>query len=315
MAAQSGLEPSPAMVPNFSLPCLSHKNLNENTFSNNWMPVLVSCFKSPKFSGEWRSGRHQYLRRKSCQVQSSRLVFIKADPIGFMNPGKVRKTISASGNCHLNIMIADTLTQHREYWLTKMLCSLEPGKKYRISLKLSSPKADPDLDNFGIWFTDQMIYASRDTLLQPEEFIGFADAKTKPLDNGWILITKEIIAQKPASILVLGNFSKTNNKDILISRNRKNTKPLFTFVDDISIVAAKRPPCIIDPAIRDTLYAERRRHTKIIPPRPPFYFRHRSILNQPPVYPIKKLPTDPMVSAFLVFNLPLIIMRLPIMPS
>jgi len=54
--------------------------------------------------------------------------YFKADPVGYLNPGSNNKTISASGIHHFNLLAAGVLDSTRDYWQTKLLCPLEPGK-------------------------------------------------------------------------------------------------------------------------------------------------------------------------------------------
>jgi flagellar motor protein MotB len=193
--------------------------------------------------------------------------YFKADPAGYLNPGSNNKTISASGIHHFNLMAASEQDSSRDYWQTKLLCQVEPGKKYIISLKVSAPWANPNLSDIGFWFTNQFIYASKDTLLQPNNYVGFLDARIKSMKNGWFLINKEITVSDTASILVIGNFSKEKNSDLIFKRHR-DIQPISIFIDDIQINCDKSSPCIINPFIKDSLYALKRRHSKIEPLKP-----------------------------------------------
>jgi outer membrane protein OmpA-like peptidoglycan-associated protein len=193
--------------------------------------------------------------------------YFKADPAGYLNPAIPNKTISASGIHHFNILAVAAQDSSRDYWQTKLLCPLVRGNKYNISIKISSTWADPNLKDIGFWFTHQFIYSSRDTLLHPDQYINFLDAKVKSMKNGWFLINKEITVTDSASILVIGNFSKENNADIILSRHRDG-KPISIFVDDIQITCDKATPCVINQSIKDSLYAIKRRHSKIQIPEP-----------------------------------------------
>lgn len=193
--------------------------------------------------------------------------YFKADPVGYLNPGSNNKTISASGIHHFNLLAAGVQDSTRDYWQTKLLCPLEPGKKYTLSLKISATMADPNLNDIGFWFTNRFIYTSRDSIMQPDNYIGFMDAKIKSMRNGWFLINKEITISDTASILLIGNFSKEKNRDILLKR-RTDGRSVSIFVDDIQINCDKSAPCIINNQIKDSLYAIKRRHTKIEPLKP-----------------------------------------------
>jgi flagellar motor protein MotB len=194
--------------------------------------------------------------------------YFKADPVGYLNPGSANKSISASGIHHFNLMAASAQDSSRDYWQTKLLCPVEPGKKYSISLKISATWADPNLNDLGFWFTNKFIYTSKDTLLQPDNYVGFLDAKVKSMKNGWFLINKEITVSDTASILVIGNFSKEKNSDLFAKRHR-DIKSISIFVDDIQINCNNETACIIDSHIKDSLYAIKRRHSKIESIKPP----------------------------------------------
>jgi flagellar motor protein MotB len=188
--------------------------------------------------------------------------YFKADPAGYLNPSSNNKTISASGIHHFNLLSASEQDSTRDYWQTKLLCPVEPGKKYILSVKVSAPWANPNLSDIGFWFTNQFIYAGKDTLLQPNNYIGFIDGKIKSMKNGWFLINKEITVTDTASVLVIGNFSKEKNSDIILKR-RRDIQPVSIFIDDIQIFSDKSSPCIINPNLKDSLYALKRRHSKI----------------------------------------------------
>lgn len=193
--------------------------------------------------------------------------YFKADPAGYLNPGSNNKTISASGIHHFNLLAASEQDSTRDYWQTKLLCPVEPGKKYTLSVKVSAPWANPNLSDIGFWFTNGFIYASRDTLLQPVNFVGLLDAKIKSMKNGWFLINKEFTVNDSASVLVIGNFTKEKNSDIILKRHR-DIQPVSIFIDDIQINCDKGSPCIINPNLKDSLYALKRRHSKIEPAKP-----------------------------------------------
>ena len=190
--------------------------------------------------------------------------YFKADPVGYLNPGSNEKTISASGIHHFNLLAAGEQDSTRDYWETKLMCNIVPGNKYNISFKVSAPWGNPNLSDIGFWFTNHFINASKDTLLQPLNFIGFLDAKIKSIKNGWFLINKEITVSDTASILVIGNFSKEKNSDIFLKRHH-DIQPISILVDDIEINCDKNSPCSINLFIKDSLYALKRRHSKIEP--------------------------------------------------
>src|SRR5258707_11700125 len=46
---------------------------------------------------------------------------------------------SATGSRHLQIVAVSRATVNRQYWETMLLCPLEAGERYTVSLKLASP--------------------------------------------------------------------------------------------------------------------------------------------------------------------------------
>jgi flagellar motor protein MotB len=92
--------------------------------------------------------------------------------------------------------------------------------------------------------------------------VGFLDAKIKSLKNGWFLLNKEITVTDSCSVLIIGNFSKEKNSELIFKRHR-DIQPISILIDDIQINCDKAMPCIINFQIKDSLYALKKRHTKI----------------------------------------------------
>ena len=188
--------------------------------------------------------------------------FFKPNPVGYLNPIITNKNNSENSNHFFNLMAVSVLDSSREYWQTKLMCPLEMGKNYHLSLKISAQWADPNLNDLGFWFTNQFIYASKDTLLQPDHYVGILDATVKSLKDGWFLIEKNFRAEESGSILVIGNFSRENNGEIIKKRHRP-AKPISIYVDDIAITSNNETPCILNQHLKDSLYAIKRRHKLI----------------------------------------------------
>jgi outer membrane protein OmpA-like peptidoglycan-associated protein len=174
---------------------------------------------------------------------------------------------SATGSRHLQIVAASRETENRQYWETMLLCPLEAGERYMVSLKVASPRNSdelstvcPNLRDIGLWFTNRFIFVQGDSILQPRSYLSFAGATTKDLKNGWFEIKKEFVPTTNSSILIVGNFSRAANADILEQRNWPNPT-IDILVDDISVVNVKGTRCATYEKIKDSLYAILRRHS------------------------------------------------------
>jgi outer membrane protein OmpA-like peptidoglycan-associated protein len=178
---------------------------------------------------------------------------------------------SATGSRHLQIVAASRQTVNRQYWETMLLCPLEAGKSYTVTLKVASPRNStelntvcPNLRDLGLWFTTRFIFVQGDSILQPRSYFSLSGATTKDLKNGWFEIKKEFVPTANATILIVGNFYRLANADILDQRNWTG-QTIDVLVDDISVVPAKGIICGNAQKIKDSLYSITRRHSDHIP--------------------------------------------------
>ncbi len=179
---------------------------------------------------------------------------------------------SATGERHLQIVAVSRETEHRQYWETMLLCPLQAGERYVMSLKLASPAGEeelsskcPNLRDIGVWFTSKFVFVEGDSLLQPRSFLSFYGAMPKDLKNGWFEVKKEFVAGARSTILILGNFNRMANADIL--EQREWTDPTIDIlVDDIAVVPVKGEVCASAQRVKDSLYAITWRHSEIWPP-------------------------------------------------
>jgi outer membrane protein OmpA-like peptidoglycan-associated protein len=178
---------------------------------------------------------------------------------------------SATGERYLQMVAASRETVNRQYWETMLLCPLQSGEKYVVSLKIASPANAtqlstkcPNLRDIGLWFTSRFVFVQGDSLLQPGNYLSFSGATTTDLKNGWFEIKKEFVPTSARSILIVGNFARAANADILDQRNWAGPS-IDILVDDISVVPAKGNICANSRHIKDSLYAITRRHSDHIP--------------------------------------------------
>lgn len=179
---------------------------------------------------------------------------------------------SATGKRHLQIVAVSRETENRQYWETMLLCALQPGERYVVSVKIASPDGEselssksPNLRDIGIWFTNKFVFVEGDSLLQPRSFLSFYGATPKDLKNGWFEVKKEFAPVTRATILIVGNFNRMTNADILEQRESSDPK-IDVLVDDIAVVAVKGEVCGSAQRVKDSLYAITWRHSEIWPP-------------------------------------------------
>jgi len=167
---------------------------------------------------------------------------------------------AASGKQYFNLHVVRN-AGNRQYWQTKLLCKLVPGEQYEASIKVAEDKIGPNVNDIGFYLTNHFIFSREDTLLQPESYVGFADAKTSKLKNNWFLLKKEFTATAEAEYLIIGNFSAEDNKAILTKRNY-DYQGITLKVDDISIIPRHAAGCLSYQANKDSLYAITKRHPR-----------------------------------------------------
>jgi outer membrane protein OmpA-like peptidoglycan-associated protein len=183
---------------------------------------------------------------------------------------------SATGERHLQIVVASRETGNRQYWETMLLCPLQAGEKYTVSLKVAVQAAGqgtgqaaaqatggrPNLRDLGFWFTDRFIFSKLDTLLQPRSYLKFTDATVRDLKNGWFEIDKEFTPARGARFLIIGNLNGLTNADIMDQR-QKPTGTIEIGVDDVAIIPVRSALCADHAKRKDSLYAILRRHSDV----------------------------------------------------
>jgi outer membrane protein OmpA-like peptidoglycan-associated protein len=179
---------------------------------------------------------------------------------------------SATGQRHLQIIAAARETENRQYWETMLMCPLQAGERYVVSIKVASPAGEDELSNkcpnlrdIGIWFTNKFVFVEGDSLLQPRSFLSFYGATPKDLKNGWFEVKKEFVPVTRAGIMIIGNFNRMTNADILEQREWGG-ETIDILVDDIAVVPVKGELCASAQRIKDSLYAITWRHSEIWPP-------------------------------------------------
>jgi outer membrane protein OmpA-like peptidoglycan-associated protein len=186
--------------------------------------------------------------------------------------GYFPRYLSATGSRHLQMVAATRESPNRQYWETLLLCPLQAGARYTISLKIAAPanrtelsKTCPNLRDIGMWFTNRFVFVQGDSILQPRSYLSFTNASTTNLKNGWFQITKEFVPTSNATILIIGNFNRLSNTDIMDQRNPP-TPSIDILVDDLAVVPINAAICPTASRIKDSLYTIHQRHSKTLLP-------------------------------------------------
>jgi outer membrane protein OmpA-like peptidoglycan-associated protein len=179
---------------------------------------------------------------------------------------------SATGQRHLQVIAAARETENRQYWETMLMCALQAGERYVVTIKVASPAGEeelsdkcPNLRDIGIWFTNKFVFVEGDSLLQPRSFLSFYGATPKDLKNGWFEVKKEFVPMARAGIMIIGNFNRMSNAEILEQREWTG-ETIDILVDDVAVVPVKGEICASAQRVKDSLYAITWRHSEIWPP-------------------------------------------------
>ena len=173
--------------------------------------------------------------------------------------GSTQGITPIGGSRYLHVLVTGRRTPYRNYWQTMLLCPLEKSQAYKVSIKLACRTIGPNLNDIGFYFTDSMLFTQEDTLLQPKDYLNFLDAKVKKLGNGWFELEKEFTADQSHQFLIMGNFSKESNRQIMEKRMTGDSS-IFLLIDDVVISADKKTMCPAPGHIKDSLYAITTRH-------------------------------------------------------
>jgi outer membrane protein OmpA-like peptidoglycan-associated protein len=138
---------------------------------------------------------------------------------------------------------------------------LQAGRAYSVSLYLYAPGSQFVSDYFGIHISDVIYRSTKDTVLQIDESISVKEKQVRKLKNGWNEIKLSFIATGKERYLLMGNFAKTSNKEIL-ERSGRNLKHLEYYVDNLSVKPLDKTEmnCFDYKQRLDSLFASNRRH-------------------------------------------------------
>lgn len=185
--------------------------------------------------------------------------FVQRDYTRGYFSGTTQGIAPIDGDRYLNLLVVSRRTASRQYWQTMLLCPLEKGRAYKASVKLACKTIGPNLNDIGFYFADSLVFSRQDTLLQPEGYFNFFGATIKKLRNGWFELEKEFKADRAGQFLIMGNFSKEPNQQIM-GKRKTGDSSIFLMIDDVVISAANKKICSASVAIKDSLYAIVQRH-------------------------------------------------------
>lgn len=181
----------------------------------------------------------------------------------YIRKGEVSGYFSPSvgnGYRYLMLLTANSENAIRTYWETMLLCPLVPGEKYTVRLRVASNGVGPNLHDIGFYFTDSLLFAGEDTLLRPDNYLQFADAKVEELPHYWFKLEKEFTVSEAHQYLIVGNFSRESNRKIIRERNFKE-REMRMMIDDLEIIPENKAICAGAQHVKDSLYAIRERHS------------------------------------------------------
>jgi outer membrane protein OmpA-like peptidoglycan-associated protein len=154
----------------------------------------------------------------------------------------------------------------RSFWQTMLAQPVVPGQAYLVELDVSAEKGRPDLADIGIVVTKKMNFAMYAEYKLPEHYISFTDARITKLANGWYRLSKTCSFTDTMQVLVVGNFSKKSNAQILKERNNKDGF-IVTNIDNLSMVPVTESGSIATAVastgtsgLKDSLYKIADRH-------------------------------------------------------
>jgi outer membrane protein OmpA-like peptidoglycan-associated protein len=168
--------------------------------------------------------------------------------------GTVAGIPPTSGTKMLCFTTGSRISKERTYWETMLLSGLEKGKKYKITMNINGWHGAIWLEDLGLYFTNKLIFATQDTLLQPSDYVNLLDAKVKNLKIEWFRVEKEFVASADAQFLILGNFSPKDYQEVAQHRP-SNSFYICDLVDDLRIEPVQKISCDRCSAVKDSLYA------------------------------------------------------------
>lgn len=152
----------------------------------------------------------------------------------------------------------------RQYIQTQLMCPLVKGETYTLSLDLKQDECI--LGSLGVYFTDSLLYTSKDQLISVQPMIKLDKviaSHSKRKQKGWITINTTYKATGEEKYILIGNFQQENEQQ----RNFVKKQKEFTFyrysVDNVSLTNLNSDTlCENANAIKKHWYSYRFRHSR-----------------------------------------------------
>lgn len=175
----------------------------------------------------------------------------------------VNEIPAATGKHWLSIVAGNRLnTGGRQYWETMLLHQLEKGATYKVRLSIHGWDLKPNPRDIGVYFIPELMFYKTDTVIQPDSYVDFADAKITEQKKGWFRLEKEFIAENASKVIMIGNFSHDNYQEVARKRTSKSIYAGL-LVDDIEIVPVEKMDCKDCERVKDSLYSITTRHSSV----------------------------------------------------
>ncbi len=183
------------------------------------------------------------------------------------------------GNFHkkrsLSFLIFSKKMNFNTYWQTTLLCPLQKDEEYTVKLFIYSSNEYVDLSQFGICFTNQMIFSKNDTIIQKEESLSLQNVVLKKSKQPWYELSFQYKSKDTAHYLLIGNFNTAKQE-------RRNLPSYIKYyIDQISVVPLKKRTCTEIQQRTDSLYAVTSRHSNIFSSKAPVKSFIQLPVNEP----------------------------------
>ncbi|HVU93653.1 MAG TPA: OmpA family protein [Puia sp.] len=157
------------------------------------------------------------------------------------------------GSLKLCFVLGNRYDKKRSYWETILLHELQKDVRYKLTVYLHGWDEWPNLNDFGVWFTDSLIFVDVDTLLQPKQYIDILKARVKQVKGGWFRVEQEFVADRNVRCMIVGNFSPKDYQKFAWERPT-NSFYIADFIDDIRVEPVVKGACTDCARIRDSIY-------------------------------------------------------------
>ncbi len=165
-----------------------------------------------------------------------------SDPPSYYSEFKKGDTIASA---HWTSFVPFSLQdrgKYREYLQTSILCPLEKGRKYNISMQLKPEEFA--VKEIGIWFVSNYIITPENQIIAANPQVKFRNERFWYDPKGkWITLTSSYIANGTEKYLLIGNFRPhllTEYKEIDFEGKEKRRSTYY--IDNVALKPANGQP-------------------------------------------------------------------------